>query len=341
MGFLSQKALALDQCFEWAGMLYLFFRYNYSEFFETTALSESGGIEMDDKKSNQLVLIAFIVSTILGGHNAIAVRFSNLELPPFFGAAIRFLAAAVILLILVLIRRLEIPTGRSLVGVIVFGVLQFGFSYALIYWSLLELQAGQFQVIFALVPLLTYVFAMLHKQERFHWRAVIGGLLAVGGIAIIFRDSLTADVSLLPLLAGVLAAACVAEAAVLFKTFPKSHPVTTNALAMAVGAAILFAGSWISHEPINWPTQTNTWIALFYLVVFGSVGTFVMVLYVLKRWTASATSYALVIMPIVTIISSALITDEPITPALMLGGVFVMGGVYLSVLAPPDLFKKN
>lgn len=295
---------------------------------------------MDDKKTNRLVLIAFIVSTILGGHNAIAVRFSNVELPPFFGAALRFMAAAAILLVVVLIRRLELPTGRSLVGVIVFGVLQFGFSYALIYWSLLELQAGQFQVIFALVPLLTYFFALLHKQETFHWRAVIGGLLAVGGIAIIFRDSLTADVSLMPLLAGVLAAACVAEAAVLFKTFPQSHPVTSNALAMAAGAIILFGGSWISQEPIQWPTMTNTWFALFYLVVFGSVATFVMVLYVLKRWTASATSYALVLMPIVTIISSALITDEPITPALLLGGVFVMGGVYLSVLAPPELFKS-
>jgi hypothetical protein len=37
------------------------------------------------KRPERLTLIAFIISTILGGNNAIAVRFSNMELPPFFG----------------------------------------------------------------------------------------------------------------------------------------------------------------------------------------------------------------------------------------------------------------
>ena len=97
-----------------------------------------------------------------------------------------------------------------------------------------------FQVIFALAPLLTFFFAILHRQESFQWKVLIGGLLATAGIAIVFHSQLSADIPLLSLLAIILAAACSAEAIVLFKTFPKAHPVTTNAVAMAVGALVLF-----------------------------------------------------------------------------------------------------
>ncbi|MGD8405381.1 MAG: EamA family transporter [Anaerolineales bacterium] len=295
---------------------------------------------MQKKRPERLTIIAFIISTILGGNNAIAVRFSNVELPPFFGAGLRFAAASLILFLIVLIMRLPLPNGRSLIGALIFGALQFGFSYALIYWSLLEVPAGLFQVILALVPLLTFLLAIAHRQESFQWRVLAGGLLAVGGIAIIFSDSLIDNVPLISLLAAVLAAACIAESIVLFKTFPKTHPITTNALAMGTGAAILFVTSGFAREIPQLPSLLPTWTALLYLIFFGSVGTFVLALYVLTRWTASATSYSLVLMPVVTVVSASWIADEPITIALLLGGLFVLFGVYIGALAPPDLLKK-
>lgn len=295
---------------------------------------------MQEKRPERLTLIAFIISTILGGNNAIAVRFSNVELPPFFGAGVRFAAASLILFLVVLVMRLPLPGGRSLIGALIFGALQFGFSYALIYWSLLEVPAGLFQVILALVPLLTFLLAIIHRQEAFQWRVLAGGLLAVGGIAIIFSDSLIDNVPLLSLLAAVLAAAFIAESIVLFKTFPKTHPITTNALAMGMGAVILFVTSGLGRETPQLPSLLPTWTALLYLIFFGSVGTFVLALYVLTRWTASATSYSLVLMPIVTVIFASLIANEPITFTLLLGGLFVLSGVYVGALAPPNLLKR-
>jgi len=295
---------------------------------------------MQSKQPERLTLIAFIISIILGGNNAIAVRFSNVELPPSFGAGIRFAAASLILFLIVFAMRLPFPRGRSLAGALIFGVLQFGFSYALLYWSLLEVPAGLLQVTLALVPFLTFLFAILHRQETFQWRVLAGGLLAISGIAIIFRGSLTDNVPLLSLLAVILAAACFAESAVLFKTFPKTHPITTNAVAMGMGAAILFVSSWIGHEIPVWPTLPATWIAFFYLVILGSVSTFVLILYVLSRWTASATSYSLVLMPIVTVLFASWIAGERITIALLIGGLFVLSGVYVGALAPPELLRR-
>lgn len=295
---------------------------------------------MQGKRPERLTLLAFIVSTILGGNNAIAVRFSNVELPPFSGAAIRFAAAALILLLIVLALRLPLPKGRSLVGVLVFGALQFGISYALMYWSLLKVPAGLFQVVLALVPLFTFFFAIAHRQEAFQWRILVGGLLAVSGIAIVFRGQLIANVPLLSLLAVVLAAACIAESVVLFKSFPKSHPITTNALGMAVGAAILFTMSMLTRESPAVPDLPATWIALLYLIFFGSIGTFVLALFVLSRWTASATSYSLVLMPIVTVLFASWLAGEAITASLLAGGLLVLLGVYLGALAPVDLLKR-
>jgi drug/metabolite transporter (DMT)-like permease len=165
-------------------------------------------------------------------------------------------------------------------------------------------------------------------------------LLAVGGIAIIFRDSLIDNVPLISLLAAVLAAACIAESIVLFKTFPKTHPITTNAVAMGTGAAILFVTSGFARETPHLPSLLPTWTALLYLIFFGSVGMFVLALYVLTRWTASATSYSLVLMPVVTVIFASWIADEPITTALLVGGLFVLLGVYVGALAPPELLRK-
>jgi len=293
-----------------------------------------------DNRPARLTLAAFVISTIMGGGNAIAVRFSNVELPPFFGAAVRFAIASLLLFLVVFYRRLPLPRGRALVGVLIFGSLQFGINYALMYWSLLEVPAGMFQVILALVPLLTFFFAIIHRQETFQWKVMLGGLLATIGIVIVFRNQLSANVPLLSLLAIVVASACSAEAIVLFKTFPKAHPITTNAVAMGWGAFILSSSSFLFRETPMLPSLSATWLCVGYLILFGSVGTFVLALYVLSHWTASAGSYQLVLMPIVTILLASWIAHEELTFTLLIGGVFVLIGVYVGALMPPDVFNK-
>jgi drug/metabolite transporter (DMT)-like permease len=292
------------------------------------------------RRPELITVMAFTISTILGGNNAIAVRFSNAELSPFFGAAVRFIVASLILFGIVLALKLPLPSGRALLGVSVFGALQFGISYAFLYWSLLEVHPGLVQVVLSITPLFTFVFAIAHRQERFKWKILIGGIIALIGIAIIFRDQLNANVPLFSLFAVILAAACFAEAVVLFKTFPKSHPITTNAISMAVGAAILFAISLLFREFPQLPNLASTWIALLYLIFFGSVGTFVLTLYVLSRWTASATSYQLVLMPIVTILSASWITHEKITLGFLGGALVVIAGVYVGAIFPPEKLNR-
>jgi drug/metabolite transporter (DMT)-like permease len=282
-----------------------------------------------------LPLIAFILSIFLIGLNAIGVRYTVLELSPFWGATLRFAPASLLLFFLVFLLKLPLPQGRGLLGSMIYGALNFGGSYAFIYYGLGKVQPGMAQVILALVPLFTLIFAILHHQESFHWRAILGTMLAVGGVALVFSEQLQANVPIVSLLALVFGAICISESSVIAKGFPKNHPITTNAIGMSIGAIILFVMSLIWREPQVLPVKPKTWIALTYLILLGSCIAFILFLYVLKYWNASTLSYQFVLMPFVTLSASAWLVGEKLNSILLIGAVLVLLGVYLGVLYKP------
>lgn len=284
---------------------------------------------------DRLPLAAFIFSILFVGFNAIGVRFTVLELPPFWGATLRFAPAALLLFLLVIILKLPIPKGRGLVSAVIYGALNFGGSYAFLYYGLGKVQPGMATVILALVPLFTMIFALLHHQESFHWRALLGTLLAAGGIALVFSEQLRANVPVLSLLAVVFGAVCISESSVIAKGFPRNHPITTNAIGMTIGAMILFVMSLIWHEPQVLPVKTRTWLALIYLILVGSCIVFMLFLYTLKFWTASKLSYQFVLLPFVTLSASAWLSGEKLNSILLVGAVLVLLGVYVGVLYKP------
>jgi drug/metabolite transporter (DMT)-like permease len=283
-------------------------------------------------RPDRLTLSAFAVLAAIGGANSVGIRFSNRELAPFWGAGLRFALAGLVFFGIVWARRIPLPRGRALLGTLIFGALGFGLSYALVYWGLLEVPAGFTQIILASVPLLTFFFAVLHGQEAFGWRPLAGALVALAGIGVMFRAPVT-PVPFLPFLAIVGTAASIAESTVVARQFPKVHLAAMNAVAMIAGAALLLVTSGIVGEPRALPTFAVTWIAFGYLVLVGSVAIFALFLFILKRWTASATSFLFVLFPISAVALSAWLEGEPLTPALLLGGVLVLLGVYVGALA--------
>jgi drug/metabolite transporter (DMT)-like permease len=277
-----------------------------------------------------LVLSAFLVMVLLGGANFVAVRFSNAELPPFWGAGSRFIISAVILALIGLTLRVPFPRGRTLVGASLYGLLGFGAFYAFAYVGLQEASAGSGAVLLSLAPLTTFLLALVQGQERFRWRALIGALVALAGIVVMFGAP--GGVPLGSVVAFMGAAIAVGEAGVVAKRFPKAHPVSMNAAAMGVGSALLLILSRIAGESWSLPVRTTTWTALAYLILLGSVGLFVLYLFILKRWTASRTAYAFVLFPVVASLVGLWLEGDPITPALALGGIIVLGGVYVGAI---------
>jgi drug/metabolite transporter (DMT)-like permease len=130
------------------------------------------------------------------------------------------------------------------------------------------------------------------------------------------------------------AAAFFAEAGVIAKKFPRSHPLAMNAVAMTVGVIILGMTSLVSGERWIMPSQANTWIALSYLVFLVTVIGFVLYLFVLRRWTASGTSYGFVLSPLITVVLAAQLAGEQITSSFIVGAGLVLSGVVFGAIVP-------
>jgi drug/metabolite transporter (DMT)-like permease len=287
--------------------------------------------------SGRATLLAFAVLVLVGGTNAVAIRFSNLELPPFWGAGSRYAAAALIFWAIVLVRRIALPKGRALVGALLYGLLGTGASFAFVYWALLRVQASQAIVVLALIPLITLFLAWAHGLEALSWRRVIGALVAIVGIFIVVGAGLGTSVPVLSLLALLAGSVCVAEGSVIVKLFPQGHPVATNAVALTAGSLLLIGLSLVTGEAWILPATTTTWAVFIYLVLFGSVLMFILYLTVLTRWTASATSYSFLLFPVVTVPLAALLAGEVITTTFVIGGALGLFGVWLGAISgsPP------
>jgi drug/metabolite transporter (DMT)-like permease len=276
---------------------------------------------------------AFLGAVLIGGANFIAVSFSNRELPPFFGAALRYALAGVLFFLIRRLGRLPRPGQRSILGAILYGLLNFGATYGLLYYALVGLTAGTASVIMATVPLFTLMFAVLVGQERFTVRGIVGGILAVAGIAVLSAGRIGGDLDISYLVAAVFAAAAGAGSSVVAKGLPEVHPVNMNAFGMVAGAGLLAAGSLIAGEPWSLPRASQTWIALSWLVIAGSMGLFQLFLYVIKRLTASATTYAVASMPLVAVVLGVLLLEQPVTLEVVIGGLLILSAVYVGAIS--------
>ena len=276
-------------------------------------------------------LVAFTGAVLIGGTNFVGVRLSNRELDPLWGAALRFGVAAVAFALICLALRLTLPRGRTLALVVAYGMLGFAGAYGFLYWAMQSVTAGVAAVVMAVGPLLTLLLAVAHRLETFSARAMAGAVIAVGGSVLAFlRPGQPVDWLPLLLLGG--AALCAAEAVVVSKLCGRLHPAVMNLIGMSVATLALLLFSRVAGEEWTLPEQGTTRLALVYLLA-GTVGLFVLVLVVVQRWTASATAYLFVLMPIVAALVGALVADEPITANLAFGAAVVFLGVYVGALS--------
>lgn len=280
-----------------------------------------------------VVLAAFLLTVLVGGTNFVAVRFSNRELDPFWGAGLRFALAATLLLGLVAAQRIPLPRRDALPITALYGVLTFGLVYGLLYWALLEAPAALGAIALALVPLLTFVIAVLLGMERFTWQRLAGGTVAFAGITVVFADQIATAVSPLTMLALLGSAVAAAASAVVAKRIPRSHPVATNAVAMVPGAVLLLVLAALVGDRAALPAAVEVQVAFVYLVV-STLALFIGFFFVVQRWTASATMYAAVLWPLVAVALGFVLAGESVSLAFVLGTLLVMSGVYVSTLTP-------
>jgi drug/metabolite transporter (DMT)-like permease len=286
----------------------------------------------NNPKLDKSTFAAFVVAVIFLGVNFVAVRFSNQELPPFWGAALRFMIASILLFSIVRLRNIPLPQGAALTGAVLFGLFSFAISYAFLYWGLTKVSSGMASVMFATIPLITQLLASLIGQERLTGKGMLGATIVIAGIAVVFMEQLKFDIPFIYLGAILFGVVSSALSGIVVKYYPKSHPVSTNFVGMGVGAILLLALSFFTREIKNLPSLPATWLALGWLVLSSIVG-FVLIVWLLSRWSATATSYIGVLTPLVTVAVASLLVAERPTLTFLAGSALVLLGVYVGALS--------
>jgi len=86
---------------------------------------------MGDSQPDRTTIVAWLLSIVVGGGNAVGVRLTVFELvDPFWGAAIRFAIAGLIFAAFMLVLRTSVGSRASVVGTLLYGLVGFAASYA-------------------------------------------------------------------------------------------------------------------------------------------------------------------------------------------------------------------
>lgn len=278
---------------------------------------------------NWLPLVAaFFALYVVWGSTYLVIRLGVGHWPPLLMAGLRFLIAGTLLLGWLRWRGVPWPTLRQtlaagVIGILLLGVGNGGVTLAE-HWGV---TSGIAALSIATVPLFTLLFGLLWGQRNslLEWAGIALGLV---GIALL---NLGSTLSATPLGAAVilLAAAAWAFGSIWSRYLPLPQGAMASAVEMLVAGAVLLGASYWSGERLqHWP-GLGGWLALGYLVVFGSLIAFSAYLYLLGRVRpAAATSYAYV-NPVVAVLLGTLFVGERIGPAEMLAMLVIVGAVVL------------
>ena len=260
----------------------------------------------------------------------VAIRIGVHDVPPLFGAGLRFALAGVGLL--VVCRTLRRPVRTDPLLATTLAALPFATTYGLIYWAEQYIPSGLTAVLFGVLPIYTALLVLVFlREEPVHPRFFLGVGIAIGGLALAFGESLAL---------GSDDKAGVAAAAVLLSPLASAigtigqkrrgrglDPLSLNGWAMLGAGLALLA---ISRAAEAWSGAHWTADAvgsLVYLAVFGSAVTFVVLTILLRELPAVTMSYLPLVLPFGALVFGWALEDERLTLPAVAGAALVAAGL--------------
>lgn len=247
--------------------------------------------------------------------------------------AIRQLIAAILYIAFFIFKGHPWPRGKQWVVILVLSFLNFMLSNALSTWGIKFIPSGLGAIMGAIFPL-WLVIIMMTRGKRLPRQAMLGLLLGFGGVCIIFYEHLNDFVNP-DFRFGILLSLCATISWAFGTLYTKQEAINFNPY-FSLGFQMLFSGIivYIFAETIGHTTSltdipASSWWAISYLVVIGSVLTFVAYIYSLQNLPTALASIYAYINPIVAVLLGAALVNEKLTIFIAIGGAITIAGVYL------------
>jgi drug/metabolite transporter (DMT)-like permease len=286
-----------------------------------------------------LPILAAAVTVVLWASAFVGVRAAGHDYSPGALALGRQIVGSIALTLIVLVlhrgRLPRLPRGRTLVGVVAWGVGWFGVYNLALNAAEQHLDAGTTALLVNIAPALVAVFAGLLLGEGFPRRLLVGIVVAFAGVAIIAVTTSTGQFDAIGVVLGLAAALLYAGGALSQKRLlTRVDSVTMTWVGCLAGtvACLPFAPVLVTEAARAAAPSTA---AVVYLGVFPTAVAFLMWGYALSRTTAGRlASSTYLVPPLAILISWAVLGEVP--PALSLvGGALCLAGVAIATLRRP------
>lgn len=253
---------------------------------------------------------------------------SDLDVPPLFYAAARFVIVAVALI--PFLRPAPRPIWRLMLTAFLMG----GGNFGLMFVGLKYSTASTAAVVLQLGMPITLILSVLFLGERIRWRRGLGIALTFAGVLTVMWNPAGFALSTgLLLIAG--ATLMSGIGVVLTKQIEGMRPITFQAwvglvsvLPMAVLSAWLEPGQVDAAVAAGWPF----WAALVFSAIVVSVGAHTLYVTLLQKYEANLISALILVTPLVTIGLGVAVLHEPFGPRMAIGGALALAGVLIIAL---------
>lgn len=285
-----------------------------------------------------LVVLALGVVYVVWGSTYLGIRIVVEEAPPLTSMGMRFMTAGVLLGLVLMLKggwRRLVVRPKELAGAALLGLMLPMLGNGLVsVGENLGAHSGPTALLIAVAPLLIVVFRAL-SGDRPRLLSLLGVLMGFAGLAFLVLAG--SGGGALPLGAALLilfAASCWA-----FGSFTQPRLVlprdvfVTAVYEMICGGLIMVSVGLLSGEQFTADYPSRTWLALGYLVVFGSMLAFTSYVWLLANAPISLVATYAYVNPVVAVFLGWLILDEAITAPVVIGGGIVVAAVAIVITA--------
>ena len=293
----------------------------------------------DASVSRSRVIAAFAAVYIIWGSTYLAILFAIETLPPFLMAGSRFLVSGALLYGVARARGAERPERRNWAATAVIGALLLLGGNGGVVWAEQRVPSGLAALLVATVPVWMVTLEWLRGGLRPTRGVVAGLMLGMAGLTLLigpgeFAGGRGADT----LGAIVLVAASLswATGSIYSRSAPlPKSPILTTGMEMLAGGVLLTLLGLATGELGRLDlaaASTKSWLALLYLVLFGSLVGFTAYIWLLKVSTPAKVSTYAYVNPVVAVLLGWLFANEPLTLRTLLAAAVIIAGVALITL---------
>src|SRR5882672_5742594 len=279
--------------------------------------------------------LAFGIIYFVWGSTFFAIRVGVHEVPPLLLAAMRFFVAGIVLYLWLLARGEASPTLRQWGAASLLAALIFVLDYGCLFWAEQRVPSGIAAVILATIPVFIALLEILIlRTQKLTARLGIALAIGIGGVAILMNHSLSigeAPISRAGAAALLIAAFTWSVATVLTKKLPlpESKPMSSAAQMLSGGVQLIVVSALFGEfsgfraAAISW----QAWMALLYLIVFGSIIGFTAYVWLLHYKSPTLVGTYAYVNPVVAVLVGYFVGGETIGFRTVAGTLLILVSV--------------